>query len=230
MPFHVLPERTGSAAENMADDFLLLQRYTQPGAIRFRHYGWRRPACTFGFSQKITFVRTQLPEDGLDLCRRPTGGGLVDHREDWTYALVVPRAHAWWAQPAPAVYREIHEALRESLDALGGGVVRQEKAPLAPPGVCFVRAEIDDLVKPETGQKVAGAAMKRNKNGLLVQGSIWRPLLPAVRWDDLRDLFARRLGQRLAAVPGETRWPDWDADEEAALIDQYASEAWVDLR
>ncbi|MGH8021640.1 MAG: lipoyl protein ligase domain-containing protein, partial [Opitutaceae bacterium] len=91
---HLLPARSAVAAENMAIDFLLLKRYPHEDAARLRHYGWRRPAFTFGYSQKIEFVRERLPhgEAGeLDLARRPSGGGLVDHREDWTYALVLPR-------------------------------------------------------------------------------------------------------------------------------------------
>jgi len=85
MMLEVLPERTGGAAENMAADFLLLQRYPRAGAARYRHYGWRSPAFTFGYSQKISYVRSQLPQgETFDLCRRPTGGGLVDQREDWT--------------------------------------------------------------------------------------------------------------------------------------------------
>ena len=33
----LLPARTGGAAENMAVDFLLLQRYPRAGTARFRH-------------------------------------------------------------------------------------------------------------------------------------------------------------------------------------------------
>ena len=51
----------------------------------FRAYGWREPTITFGLSQPFTAVRTLLGEgDGiLRLVRRPTGGGVVDHRDDW---------------------------------------------------------------------------------------------------------------------------------------------------
>ena len=94
MRLDLLPFRLGGAAENMAVDFLLLQRYPAADAARFRSYGWHRPAFTFGYSQALDFVRTQLPAgETPDLCRRPTGGGVVDHREDWTYALVIPRGH-----------------------------------------------------------------------------------------------------------------------------------------
>jgi hypothetical protein len=37
VPFEILPARTASAAENMAVDFLLLQRCPAPPAVRFRH-------------------------------------------------------------------------------------------------------------------------------------------------------------------------------------------------
>ena len=95
MNLEVLPVRTAGAAENMALDFLLLQRHPGPALARFRHYGWRSEAFTFGYSQKIAAVRGRLPAGGpFDLCRRPTGGGVVDHREDWTYTLVIPRGHA----------------------------------------------------------------------------------------------------------------------------------------
>ena len=119
-PMHVLPVRTGGAAENMAVDFLLLQRYPLPEAARFRHYQWRAPAFTFGYSQKISWVRSQLPPgEAFDLCRRPTGGGIVDHRDDWTYALVIPRGHALEEMRATQSYRVVHESLAEALRGQG---------------------------------------------------------------------------------------------------------------
>ena len=50
-----------------------------------------------------------------------------------------------------------------------------EGAGPAAPGVCFQKAELYDVIDPTTGAKIAGAAQKRNKHGLLFQGSIWRP-------------------------------------------------------
>src|SRR5690606_39065461 len=106
MILDVLPERHDSAAGNMAADFLLLQRYPAETHARFRSYGWHRPAFTFGYSQKIAWVREQVaPFAPVELCRRPTGGGLVDHRQDWTYALVIPRGHALYDARAVESYR-----------------------------------------------------------------------------------------------------------------------------
>ena len=120
MVLEVLPTRTGGAAENMALDFLLLQRYPRADVPRFRHYGWRSPAITFGYSQKIGFVRAQLPAgEHFDLCRRPTGGGVVDHRDDWTFSLVIPRGHPLEDVRATQSYREVHECLAAALQRQG---------------------------------------------------------------------------------------------------------------
>src|SRR6267154_2201779 len=110
----------------MAVDFLLLQRYPRT-VPRFRHYGWRGPAFTFGYSQKIAFVRESLAsaEAPFELCRRATGGGIVDHRDDWTYALVIPRGHPLEELRASQSYRAVHEALAEALRALGVPAVTQ---------------------------------------------------------------------------------------------------------
>ncbi len=227
---HLLPDRTGDAAENMALDFLMLQRYPEPGALRLRHYEWRRPAVTFGYSQKIAFVREQLPEPDLDLSRRATGGGIVDHTEDWTFCLVIPRRHALWAASGPDVYRGIHESMTSALRELGARVRLQTELPDTPAGICFSRAEISDVVLESTGAKVAGAAMKRNKNGLLFQGSIWKPLLPGFDWEAFGEGFAARLGVDTGSRLETPGWPAFNPDEEEALIAQYGSEEWIEAR
>jgi len=232
MELHVLPERAGDAAGNMAADFLLLQRYPPAEAVRFRHYGWLRPACTFGYAQKIAEVRPLLPpEDRLDLTRRATGGGLVDHRQDWTYALVLPRRHPLFERPGPAVYRAVHEALASALRELGADVDLQATEPDTAPGVCFTRAEIGDVVRRDDGRKVAGAALKRGKHAILLQGSLGRPALPEISdWTLLGDSFPRTLATALEVDPVWPGWPEWNPEEEEALIAQYADPAWIERR
>src|SRR3954467_15094445 len=120
MTLDVLPIRTGGAGENRARDFLVRQRYPRPTAPRFRHYSWRGPAFTFGYSQKIAFVRATLPAgETFDVCRRPTGGGVVDHRDDWTFSLVIPRGHPLEDVRATQSYREVHECLAAALTRQG---------------------------------------------------------------------------------------------------------------
>ena len=236
---HVLPVRTAGSAENMAIDFLLLLRYPGAAVPRFRHYEWRGPAFTFGFSQKISFVRENLPAgDPVDLCRRPTGGGIVDHRNDWTYTLVLPRAHALYDAAATEAYRVVHQALTDTLVALGEPaelkvgceppVAGANCPPL--PGVCFQRAERYDVVHRRSGAKIAGAAMKRNKHGLLLQGSLEKASVGAVDWEDFGGRFTAALGLALRAAPQEAPWPELNEDEVSGLIEQYSSPEWIEYR
>jgi lipoate-protein ligase A len=243
MILELLPTRTSGAAENMATDFLLLQRYPRV-TPRFRHYGWRGPAFTFGYSQKIAFVRDSLAavEPPFELCRRATGGGVVDHREDWTYALVIPRGHPLEERPATQSYREIHEALAAALRAQGVDAVTKpcadeppsDGAAAGPAGVCFQRAEIYDVVRGSDGAKIAGAAQKRNKHGLLFQGSIWRPNAEtkgtAVDWDKFEEDFVAQLASALGVEAQATPWPDLNEEELSALVEQYAATEWNAFR
>ena len=230
----LLPTRTGGAAENMATDFLLLQRYPRAGAARFRHYGWHRPAFTFGYAQKFSFVRAQWPAAGhFDVCRRPTGGGVVDHRDDWTYALVIPRGHRLEDLRATQSYREIHEALAAALRAQGvTAATKQAHEPTEEPaGICFQRAEIYDVVLEGTGEKIAGAAQKRNKHGLLFQGSIWRPACgAAVDWEKFGADFVARIATALGGEVAATPWPDFAEGEFSALVEHYSSPEWNEFR
>lgn len=240
MILDVLPERTGGAAENMATDFMLLQRYPKEGVVRYRHYDWRSPSFTFGYSQKVSFVRSQLPPgEVVDLCRRPTGGGVVDHRDDWTYSLVVPRGHPFEEARATQSYRAIHEALAGALVAAGAKVTLKPVAeplpagdPGGPAGICFQRAEIFDVVHNESGAKIAGGAQKRNKRGLLFQGSIWKPAAggTSVNWDLFSGNFVSRLASALDATAEPSPWPEFNPDELEGLVEQYSSPDWMEFR
>jgi lipoate-protein ligase A len=252
----VLPTRSDSAAANMAADFLLLRRYPEArrAHARFRAYGWHRPAFTFGYSQKIAWVRAQLPADaeGVELVRRPTGGGLVDHRDDWTYALVIPRGHELEKARAVDSYRAVHAALAAALVAVGQAAVLMERCEPAAdfeaagegrdgelpgfaaakgPTVCFTRPELYDVVDPATGAKIAGAAQKRSKEGLLFQGSIWRPAAAGVRdWEVLAETFVAGLAAALGAEAEANSWPEFAEGEHEALTEQYAAPEWTEAR
>jgi lipoyl(octanoyl) transferase len=231
MSLEIIPMRTAGAAENMAIDFLLLQRYPNANAPRFRHYNWRLPAFTFGYGQKIDFVREQLPRgQSFDLCRRPTGGGIVDHREDWTYALVIPRGHPLEELRATITYRAVHESIAEALKTLGvSAAIELDKDPIeeAATGVCFERAELYDVIDLQSGRKIAGAAQKRNKHGLLLQGSVARSAVTPkdFDWDQFEERFVTHLASALNEELASTPWPDFDEDELSGLTEaiRYSS-------
>ena len=169
----------GAADFNMAFDEALLEFATRLGKPVLRFYGWTERAASFGYSQKYSEVErlTQL----RPLVRRPTGGSLVPHDADWTYSLVFPPTHGWHALNATESYRRVHEWIRDAFARLD---VTTELSPCSRkdvPGQCFIGAEHFDLLWH--GKKIAGAAQRRNRRGLLIQGSVQPPPLQLAKAD-----------------------------------------------
>jgi lipoate-protein ligase A len=168
------------AAFNMALDEVLLENVSQLGKPVLRFYGWTEPAATFGYFQKFAEVAaaTRL----RPLIRRPTGGGIVPHDADWTYSAVFPPGHEWHSLKAEESYRRIHDWLRL---AFAKCKIETELAPCCKktlPGQCFIGHEKSDLLW--RGKKIAGAAQRRNKLGLLIQGSVQPPVkMTRTEWE-----------------------------------------------
>jgi lipoate-protein ligase A len=166
-----------SAARNMATDEALLEAMPRLQQPVLRFYGWTEPAATFGYFQKYAEVaqRTEL----RPLVRRPTGGGIVPHDADWTYSVAFPAGHYWHQLAAVESYLRIHEWIQAAFQRLGVTTELAPSAKISAPGACFEGYEKSDLLWH--GRKIAGAAQRRNKLGLLIQGSLQPPLLPLER-------------------------------------------------
>jgi lipoate-protein ligase A len=177
------------AAFNMALDEALLENVLRLGKPVLRFYGWTEPVATFGYFQKFSEVeRATLLRP---LIRRPTGGGIVPHDADWTYSFTVPPNHEWYLLAAIKSYRRIHEWIQVAFAKLK---IETELAPCCKkslPGQCFVGHEKFDLLWH--GKKIAGAAQRRNKLGLLIQGSIQpSPIsISRIDWENAMCLVAQ---------------------------------------
>ena len=177
MIWHVINSGPGDAAFNMALDEALLESVSQLGSPVLRFYGWTQPAATFGYFQR--FAEIERTTSLRPLIRRPTGGGLVPHDADWTYSLAFPTGHEWHSLRAEESYHRVHEWIHRAFTRLD---VPTELAPCCKktaPGQCFVGYEKSDLLWH--GKKIAGAAQRRNKLGLLIQGSVQPPPLSLQR-------------------------------------------------
>lgn len=163
----------------MALDEALLESATPLGRPVLRTYSWTERAASFGYSQKFGEV-AQLTSL-RPLVRRPTGGGLVPHDVDWTYSLVFPRGHWWYASRARESYRRVHEWIRNAFARLDVAAELSDDRRKASASQCFVGAERFDLLW--CGRKIAGAAQRRNRQGLLIQGSVQSPS-PALKQAD----------------------------------------------
>jgi lipoate-protein ligase A len=197
-PWLLLQSGPGDPALNMALDEALLESMPRLGRPVLRFYGWTEPAATFGYFQKYADV--ERATHSRPLIRRPTGGGIVPHDADWTYSLVFPPGHEWHSLKAEESYRRVHEWIRAAFAKLNVPTklapcskkftetvrrsrreeahaekleISQSLLTSSPTGQCFTGYEKFDVLWH--GKKIAGAAQRRNKLGLLIQGSVQPP-------------------------------------------------------
>ncbi|MBR2081694.1 MAG: hypothetical protein IJ876_01590 [Elusimicrobiaceae bacterium] len=165
--------------EHMALDEVLV--HSRAGESTLRFYNWTEiSAVTFGYAQFISEVRRGLQANsfGGDVCRRPTGGGVVYHQDDLTFSLIFP------SQERPAeIYKQLHGTVHAALTLSGlSAQVFDQKLPAsayAPSqrhtaSACFVNPVENDLLLPN-GQKMLGGAIRRFGTTILYQGSLQVP-------------------------------------------------------
>ncbi|HAR65416.1 MAG TPA: hypothetical protein DCR55_04300 [Lentisphaeria bacterium] len=214
-------------ALNMAYDEALLQTHPTTPVLRF--YDWDAPAVTIGYYQSIALAPTHLPT-----MRRPTGGGHVYHGQDLTYGLILPTAHPLAAVNRFESYRLIHEAIARALQMLGltTSLAAEDQPEEGVPRTamsCFRSPAQADVLR-EDGSKVAGAAQRRTKQGILQQGSIQLVLGSDSRErliQALMDAFVLAFDARFA----EFATPAGLHEAAAKLAAQkYDGQAWRELR
>jgi lipoate-protein ligase A len=158
-------EEPHGAALNMALDEVLLSGVREP---TIRIYRWERPAVSFGYFGRHALVAAGWPD--REIVRRMTGGGVVPHGADLTYSLLVPGGHPFAERSPRDVYRMVHERIAAALAGAGEATALASPPAEEGTGVCFESpAEFDLLAR---GRKIAGAALRRTRDGLLLQGSI----------------------------------------------------------
>ena len=164
-------DQAHSPAMNMALDEALMLTAGARGRPLLRLYEWDRDAVSIGYVQRLA----QVPKDQGTIVRRPTGGGIVFHKQHFTYTVVLPNDH-WIVKDTQPVesYNLLNKAVQASLDLLEfESQLATEEIPKAVDRasmVCFVTPTKYDLVADK--RKIAGSAQRRTKSGMLHQGSI----------------------------------------------------------
>jgi lipoate-protein ligase A len=211
---HIRDLSPHSAALNMALDEVLLTDALEP---LLRIYRWAHPSVSFGYFARYEPVVTSWP--GREIVRRMTGGGVVPHGEDLTYSLIVPDGHGVASLCPRDIYRRVHETLA-TLIAKAGAMPTLAPAKLRGHATeCFESpAEFDLLVN---GRKIAGAAMRRTRGGLLLQGSVQE--LPEL--ENLRPSLPLAFG---AEVIAREILPSALAGAESLARSKYSTREWTE--
>ena len=163
---------------NMAADSHLADQILQGDlapAIRF--YQWSPPAVSLGYHQTPAAVDLNACRElGWEVVRRPTGGRALLHLHDLSYSVTMPYPvnqvqglKPLYRKIASAISFGIHDLGLSEEDKNGDGVPIASSSRLVR-GVCLqtrVRGELTI-----GGRKVAAAAQRLARNGILQHGSI----------------------------------------------------------
>jgi lipoyl(octanoyl) transferase len=201
------------AALNMAIDEALLASAVVP---ILRYYRWRRPSISFGYFGRYAEVAAEGGD--REIVRRWTGGGTVPHGDDLTYSIVIPSSHPFFQQSSIEIYHAIHDAICRALQANGVEASLAKDAAQKISESCFANAVRADVLSGD--RKIAGAAHRRSRAGLLHQGSIQQNHLP----DRFRADLAETLCPRFERMTLST-----EISERAAEIarTKYGTTAWL---
>ena len=208
----------------MALDEVLL--HSAADGVLLRLYAWAEPTVSFGYFEHSRSARRVAL--GRNIVRRWTGGGIVEHGDDLTYSLCVPRSCDFANLRSHESYRRIHACLADALQRCGTSSASHVGPEVVPPvpvhaNACFERPVLHDLLV--AGRKVAGGAQRRNRVGLLHQGSVRIGLVDPAWKNDLWSVLPTVLADRHEE---RTLTPDEITQAQTLATTKYATTAWTD--
>ena len=133
---------------------------------------------TFGhFVKPETLLNLESAQKlGLDLARRPTGGGVVFHLWDLAFSVLIPAKSSLFSTGTLDNYNLVNQVVKDAVAEMIGKQEMElipEDATYQDPDCtrfCMARPTKYDVVL--NGKKIAGAAQRKTKDGFLHQGTI----------------------------------------------------------
>lgn len=175
----VIDTGIASAEENMhKDQELLAKLHEQQGPI-LHFYEWKHPSITYGyFIQPDKLLNLpQIQKKGIDIARRPTGGGVVFHLWDFAFSILIPSYFSRFSENSLDNYAFINQAVLNAVEEYLEDQLPLELIPSDAKALdascnhfCMAKPTKYDLVVH--GKKIAGAAQRKIKEGFLHQGTI----------------------------------------------------------
>jgi lipoate-protein ligase A len=172
--WRLIREELLDGARAMAFDEVAARTAAEEGIATVRLYQWLPSCLSLGYRQAPETVDWAFCErEGIDVVRRPTGGGGIYHdtHGDIAYSIVAP------AESVPGDLSETYEAFCEPLlDAFAELGVDASFAAESEPALyepsCYLR-EIDPAHDITAGsRKLCGNAQYRTRDAVVQHGSI----------------------------------------------------------
>jgi lipoyl(octanoyl) transferase len=237
----LLPYALADGPHNMAADEVMLDTAVAEGVASLRFYGWSPATLSLGYFQPAAARRAESRLAALPWVRRPTGGAILVHDRELTYALALPpgepgqRGQPWMVH--------MHRIIGAALESLGVAAIVAEKSEPGSSLLCYQQQAPGDLHCQ--GAKIVGSAQRKHRQCLLQHGAIllaqseFTPQLPGIRELTGITLDAEQLAAAVAAGFAEaTGWTptrgDWSEVEKEAVEplanQKYRSAAWNEKR
>jgi lipoate-protein ligase A len=188
MEWRLVRGEARSAAMNMALDEVAARTASEDGPATLRVYRWTPGALSLGYSQDPASVDWAACERaGVDVVRRPTGGGAIyhDNRGDISYSVAAPAAA--FPDDLLDAYHALCVPVLDAFDSLGiPAALADDAAPAIHEPACYLRDihPAHDIVVGD--RKISGNAQYRRRDATVQHGS----LLYAAGDERHRTLFA----------------------------------------
>jgi lipoate---protein ligase len=179
MAWNILETKAASAEENMQLDAKLLENLEGQERPILHLYEWEKQSATFGYFVKPEDLLdlAEAKKRGLDLARRPTGGGVVFHLWDLAFSVLVPAKSKLFSTNTLDNYNLVNRVVKDVVKEFIGiseeiGLIPDD-APFQDQTCthfCMARPTKYDVMLQ--GKKIAGAAQRKTKDGFLHQGTI----------------------------------------------------------
>lgn len=158
--------------ENMACDEIICE--TMPEKYILRFFNWKKEGITFGLSQRFSNVINELDEEekNIPITRRPTGGGIVIHKNDLTLSFIFYNPEEF--NPLK-IYQRLHTAILNEYIKNG---IKLELMSLKTQNYNINSSIINCFKKPvekdimSGNKKVLGGAIRKFSNYILYQASV----------------------------------------------------------
>ena len=184
--------------QNCKKNFNLRKKEDFSIPIFLRVYGWSKPTITVGRFQSIEtdFDLEKSLIEGLDVCRRMSGGRAVLHDCELTYSII--GTSEFLGEKISETYEKISYALKFALDKLGveSDFALPEKTSYFSSPSCFATYSVREILCQ--GYKISGSAQFREEEVVMQHGNI----LFKSSEKRLSDLFHLKKNKNLARING----------------------------
>lgn len=178
MQWEIIDTGVEEAETLMRKDAALLESLGERKLPIVHFYEWKNDSATYGyFIRPDAFLNVEnAGRRGLDLARRPTGGGIVFHAWDWAFSVLVPASCPHFSMNTLENYAFINNAVLNAVKSF----LKNTETRLTPDDsieldagcsrFCMAKPTKYDVMLKE--RKIAGAAQRKQKGGFLHQGTI----------------------------------------------------------